>query len=939
MPRRGALVYIAALLPIVPLVVSFGQELLDPLAWGPPGGDFAVLEIHLRDVASFKHFLGPYSRYGWNHPGPLYYYALLPLYWLSGGASASLYASAALLSVAAAVGTVVLFFRERRSTWDRLLFALALGAVVLDFAAHRLPSDPWNPIVTILPVAVLWLACARIAAGNMASLPLALILHAFLVQTHVSHAPCSSALLLAAAALGIRRGLLADRSRAWRGLLLSAFTVVLIWLPPIIAELGPGKSNLRKLIAHFTGGTSKPNSVEFALTYGSTQLQGVFVRLLRLTDVAEATLASSLMWLQGSSLLVGLVKARVRRDHFVVSACILSIVGMLACFWSCRHLGPVSGQHDYLTLWFAVVGMLGWLMVALAWLPVAPDLQRARVRELALGGLAVALLATCSVLDTRSILSRYRSLAERATGPRKRLEAGARRVASILRHSPRDYVVGTGQGRPWPMLAGALLAWRKEGIAPIVLERWRFMFGNGFEYAPLTSSTTTLTFARRFLHDARLLDAFGPKSFVYIQPPSLPVLAHVSVVASGCTGDPTWAVDGAAPVAGAPWDSPNVLRFDTLASSLSLELPGLRLDAIEAVLDGDDVYLVEASEDGRSFLRIAELPPAGRPGLSAHRVAFPHAGPWRTLRLKPLAGDGNYSVAEVRLDTSGWGVALASALEIVHDGRLAVDGKTPPAGARWSHANAVIMSDESSSMTFSLPSTDGQDARVDGLRVMADANDEYSVSGSYDGSLYERIGTLPQQKGRGQRSRDFFFNDGRSWAFVRLSPTAGDGRYSISEVTPLMSPGRRIDFAQGAVGLGSSGLVRASPGDGGAVSSTRRSHMRVTLPPGVDERLGVIAELAEGAPSGSVHVCLNGTWVATIDLSRQRETHGIGLPGALIEAETEIELVSAPTGVGRDAPAFRLDSLWLTPLEGRSPALGGAALAQRRSFCEDPADG
>ena len=114
-----------ALLPLVPLLLGLAQELFQPLAWGPPGGDFAVMELHLRDVARLKHWLGPYSRYGWNHPGPLYYYALSPLYWLTGGASTSLYASAAALNLIAGASAVALFFREHplwraSRTWSRV---------------------------------------------------------------------------------------------------------------------------------------------------------------------------------------------------------------------------------------------------------------------------------------------------------------------------------------------------------------------------------------------------------------------------------------------------------------------------------------------------------------------------------------------------------------------------------------------------------------------------------------------------------------------------------------------------------------------------------------------------------------------------------------------------------------------------------------------------
>jgi hypothetical protein len=38
--------------------------------------------------------VGPYSRFGWHHPGPLYFYLLAPWYWMSGLHTAGMQAGA-----------------------------------------------------------------------------------------------------------------------------------------------------------------------------------------------------------------------------------------------------------------------------------------------------------------------------------------------------------------------------------------------------------------------------------------------------------------------------------------------------------------------------------------------------------------------------------------------------------------------------------------------------------------------------------------------------------------------------------------------------------------------------------------------------------------------------------------------------------------------------
>src|SRR4051794_25828124 len=50
----------------------------------PPTGDYAVLELYTRLAMHGEQRLGPYSRFHFQHPGPAYFYAAVPLYRLTG---------------------------------------------------------------------------------------------------------------------------------------------------------------------------------------------------------------------------------------------------------------------------------------------------------------------------------------------------------------------------------------------------------------------------------------------------------------------------------------------------------------------------------------------------------------------------------------------------------------------------------------------------------------------------------------------------------------------------------------------------------------------------------------------------------------------------------------------------------------------------------------
>jgi hypothetical protein len=41
----------------------------------PATGDYAALELYTRLAAQGRQLLGPYSRFGFHHPGPAYFYA------------------------------------------------------------------------------------------------------------------------------------------------------------------------------------------------------------------------------------------------------------------------------------------------------------------------------------------------------------------------------------------------------------------------------------------------------------------------------------------------------------------------------------------------------------------------------------------------------------------------------------------------------------------------------------------------------------------------------------------------------------------------------------------------------------------------------------------------------------------------------------------------
>src|SRR5580765_82341 len=74
--------------------------------------DIAVNELYVELATKGQLLVGPYSRFGWHHPGPLYFYVVAPFYALAGHQAAAMYAVALAFNLAALVVIAWVLARE-----------------------------------------------------------------------------------------------------------------------------------------------------------------------------------------------------------------------------------------------------------------------------------------------------------------------------------------------------------------------------------------------------------------------------------------------------------------------------------------------------------------------------------------------------------------------------------------------------------------------------------------------------------------------------------------------------------------------------------------------------------------------------------------------------------------------------------------------------------
>ncbi|HKT80194.1 MAG TPA: hypothetical protein VJP86_08230 [Vicinamibacterales bacterium] len=353
--RRAAAVAVIACLAIVAIVVSSSRS---PETY--PWGDTATTSIYTLRASQGELQTGAYSRFFWNHPGPLLYQLLAPLYRLTGYREVSIKWTALLINLAAIAAMLAVVARRRPS----LAVAVAIAIVPLVYREQRLLFWAWNPIITTLPLALAIALAADIGAGRLGVLPVLVFVGSFIVQAHVGFVPVLGVIVVVTGVLlltNLRRGAMTLNSAdVWRNVGLSAVVFVAAWAVPLVHEIRTRPGNLATIARFFIDRADDPQPWHSTLAVFVNQLAGAFDRRWELTTAEASEVASWPIVAFAAVILIGLVatiwRAWRRRDAFQSSVATLCFSSALVGIVAIRSIvGPIS---DYLVLWIPLIGAL-----------------------------------------------------------------------------------------------------------------------------------------------------------------------------------------------------------------------------------------------------------------------------------------------------------------------------------------------------------------------------------------------------------------------------------------------------------------------------------------------------------------------------------------------------------------------------------------------------
>jgi hypothetical protein len=409
--RRDRVFLVCLALVLLPFVVGLVRVAF--VHWTPVG-DWALLELRTRSVGGpHTPLVGPYSRFGWSHPGPALFYALAGPYRIFGGRANGILAAVLLINGASVAGIVIVAWRRGRRP---LTVAAAIAVAVL---CHALGAtflrDPWNPYVAVLPFTLIVFLAWSIACGDLWAVPFAAFVASFVVQSHVGY----TALVVAVLAVGAiwrivvfartRRTAHRPRRRTMAITVVSVAVVVLVWLPPLLDQVAhPG--NLDAIWKFFDEHHHTPTAdtafrlVGRALAVPATWVTGheqVSTRHLFVPAVSGFFVPVALVTL----VIAVVISARSRdRDALALEVVVLAALG--AGVYSIAHVAGVLAA--YLLRWLLALGMLAWLASAWAWWP-----KLARLRPGAAARRAGAVVVAAALLVPVA-LSTYDAASRRA---------------------------------------------------------------------------------------------------------------------------------------------------------------------------------------------------------------------------------------------------------------------------------------------------------------------------------------------------------------------------------------------------------------------------------------------------------------------------------------------------------------------------------------------
>lgn len=488
-----------------------------------PEGDPAVIELYTWQACHGLWAYGPYSRFGWHHPGPLYFYLLAPFYAASGHHTLALDAGAFALNLIAVTLAAWTLIRRTRGTLALPVLIALMGYL---YEVSRLLTSMWNPHVLLVPFVALLVTAAMVMAGRLSLLPITLAIASFVAQTHVGLLPVAVVICLCALVGALRH----PQPARWPWLAGSAALLVLLWWPSLLEQVRSSPGNLTAIARFFGPSGPAGAGVSFAdalAVWGETLTQAMRLNITvpygNIISITPRPILPVLATIE--VLLLGFAAWQLHQRERASEAALalLCAITSVAALWSIA--GIRGGLLDHLVGWVAALGALnaGVLIgAALTWLDERRPSRLSSLTVLA-SAIGIILVITLGGYGGQRLKWQSDEVIRKSTGGRTPTQALYQELQSTMTRASIHKPLIHAAVLSWPQAAGIALQFTKTS-APFASDLvWLFgpqVTPRGDEDADVTVADTPTRHAlSRRTGDCMLLERHGTSIHLLAIPP------------------------------------------------------------------------------------------------------------------------------------------------------------------------------------------------------------------------------------------------------------------------------------------------------------------------------------------------------------------------------------------------------------------------------------
>lgn len=458
-----ARVILRPLIPYLPLLLFVSiyllRNLTGILALCERSGDYALIALQTERARNLELIEGPYSRFHFRHPGPVYfyYYALTQLIMPE---ALSLQARMALAQFALnlvfmfwAVYQLRVILRGPISLWTNLFTLCALAYA--DAARPHLWHDIWGPSTLFTSSLCYLVSSALVLNGNLQGLLPLVLSGGLAISNHLGAAPILGPLGLFSFGMAIRRRWHVPLLRSERTVLLASGVIAAAFITPPLIDLLANRSRSNfAAIAHFLMHRSPAPP-------GQSFTDAVFLDSALLVAPLHATFEPGRTFeliLVVVGIAISIVLLRSRAEWRALGVVVLASVPLLLC----ATLGIEGRWYHYLLMPAYAVGTIMTLLFAatvyeLTWLKRLPWAERTLTAVL-------AMLIIVVLLRSNPTLTKVCS--PRAEQIISKLEAGG----------ARKYRLYIAANDSWGAASLLALTLYRAKISFCVQTEWAFLF-------------------------------------------------------------------------------------------------------------------------------------------------------------------------------------------------------------------------------------------------------------------------------------------------------------------------------------------------------------------------------------------------------------------------------------------------------------------------------